>query len=85
MYGKKMYKKGGGDSDKKEEVRKIKRKLDSYTPQTQRKSQERPDSGFNDEVAGRNTTPPKKMRKMGGAKDHFADVVARAKKAKKPR
>ena len=84
MYGKKMYKRGGktgetsdkmereSDKAKKEEVRKIKRKLDSYTPQTQRKL---------------NQTPPKGVaaNRMGGAKDNFADVVARAKKAKKPR
>ena len=30
------------DDDKKEEVRKIKRRLDSYTPQTQRKPQGQP-------------------------------------------
>jgi hypothetical protein len=87
LKGRGVFRKGGGneiseevirrgDRDKKEEVRKIKRQLDSYIPQTQRKP---------------NQTPPKavaanSMRdKLEGSAKNFAEVAERARKAKKPR
>mgnify|MGYP003122160736 CR=1 FL=1 len=84
LKGRGVFRKGGGntgetsdemerksDRAKKEEIRKKKRKLDSYTPQTQRKPQGRPQ--------------PVAANRMGGAKDNFADVVERARKAGKPK
>ena len=87
MYGKKMYKRGGktgeisnekekkSDRAKKEYLRKEKRKLDSYTPQTQRKPQGPPTPVAGNRMGG----------KLEGSAKNFAAIAERAKKAKKPR
>ena len=109
LKGRGVFRKGGGntgeisdemgrrsDRAKKEELRKIKRQLDSYTPQTQRlpKNQLPPEPVAADEMASRrrNTTAgsySKKfvpgMKKLEGSAKNFADIADRARKAKKPR
>tara|TARA_R100000988_G_scaffold78845_1_gene42556 strand:- start:184 stop:540 length:357 start_codon:yes stop_codon:yes gene_type:complete len=88
LKGRGVFRKGGGntgetsdemerksDRAKKEEIRKIKRQLDSYTPQTQRKPQGPPTPVAGNRMGG----------KLEGSAKNFAAIAERAKKAKKPR
>jgi len=94
LKGRGVFKNGGNKAtdkelseQKKEEVRKIKRRLDSYTPQTQRKPQGRPQPFVDSNTYGAEAdSAPKRMGgKLEGSAKNFAAIAERARKAKKPR
>ena len=73
LKGRGVFRKGGGNTG--ETSDEMKRQLDSYTPQTQRKPQGPPTPVAGNRMGG----------KLEGSAKNFAAIAERAKKAKKPR